>query len=49
MYKNKPFGPGAIDEVAKELKMRKNRIFIGSIHDSHSFAYDELGGVRIIF
>ena len=26
-----------------------NRIFIGTIHDSHPFDYQELGGVRIIF
>ena len=35
--------------VSKELRVRKNRIFCGSIHHIHHFDYDELGGVRIIF
>ena len=49
VYKDKPFGPELIDEVSKEFKVRKNRILIGSIHEEHPFAYDDLGGVRIIF
>lgn len=49
LYKNEPFGPEVIDKVAKELNVRKNRILIGSIHHSHDFEYDQLGGVRIIF
>lgn len=49
IYKNEPFGPEVIDEVSKELKIEKNRILIGSIHESHRFDYAELGGVRIIF
>jgi amino acid transporter len=46
---DKPFSPSVIDEVAKLQKVRKNRIFIGSIHENHPFDYGELGGVRIIF
>ena len=49
IYKNKPFGPKLIDEISKELKIRKNRILIGSIHNEHVFDYEELGGARIIF
>lgn len=49
VYKSKPFGSELIDEVSKEFKVRKNRILIGSIHKEHPFAYDDLGGVRIIF
>lgn len=48
LYVNKPFGPNVIDEVSENLDIRKNRILIGSIHDSHPFDYIELGGVRII-
>lgn len=48
IYKSKPFGPEAINEVSRELKVRKNRILIGSIHKFHDFDYSELGGVRII-
>lgn len=49
IYKNEPFGAKVISEVSKELKVRKNRILIGSIHDFHDFDYASLGGVRIIF
>lgn len=48
MYVNEPFGPKAIDQVSKNLKVRKNRIMIGSIHHFHEFDYEDLGGVRII-
>jgi len=48
-YIDTPFGPEAIDEVSKKLKVRKNRIMIGSIHHFHEFDYADLGGVRIIF
>ncbi|MSR86770.1 APC family permease [Candidatus Peribacteria bacterium] len=44
-----PFGPGTIDRVSKLFHMKKNRIFIGSIHREHRFDYSDLGGVRIIF
>lgn len=49
LYKNEPFGPEVIDEVSKELRIRKNRILIGSIHQHHPYEYSDLGGVRIIF
>lgn len=49
IYKKEAFGPRVINEISKELKIRKNRIFIGSIHNFHEFDYDDLGGVRIIF
>lgn len=49
VYKHKPFGPELIDEVSRELKISKNRILIGSIHEHHPFDYSDLGGVRIIF
>lgn len=48
LYKHKTFGPEVIEEVSKELRIPKNRIFIGSIHHFHEFDYSELGGVRII-
>ena len=34
-------------EVAEQLGVHANRIFIGSIHTEHAFDYDALGGVRI--
>lgn len=49
LYKDKPFGPEIIQEISKELHIRKNRILIGSIHEKiHPFEYSDLGGVRII-
>jgi amino acid transporter len=50
MYRAEPFGPRIVGRVTEELEIRKNRVFIGSIHhQEHPFDYDELGGVRIIF
>ncbi len=49
LHRSEQFGPELIDKVSKELKIRKNRILIGSIHEEHPFDYAELGGVRIIF
>ncbi len=49
VFRPEEFGPKLIDNVSKDYKVRKNRILIGSIHHSHPFDYDELGGVRIIF
>lgn len=43
-----PFGPEAIDQISKELRIKRNKILIGSIHDSHPYEYSELGGVRVI-
>lgn len=47
-YMTIPFGPEAINTYAKEKNIPKNRIFIGSIHQTHWFNYEDLGGVRII-
>ncbi len=49
IIKEKPFGPQVISEVSKELSINKNRILVGSIHHEHTFDYEDLGGVRIIF
>jgi len=49
LYRNEPFGPEVVDKISKELKVRKNRILIGSIHRTHPFDYESLGNVRIIF
>ncbi len=48
LYYNEPFSPDVIGKVAQDLSISKNRIMIGSIHETHSFDYEELGGVRII-
>ena len=47
-YIDKSFGPEVIDQAAKKFNVKKNRIFIGSIHHYHPFEYSDLGGVRII-
>ncbi len=49
IYKNEHFGPEMVSKIARELKVRKNRILIGSIHHDHPYDYNQLGGVRIIF
>lgn len=49
IHRKEPFGPALIDQIAKEYKVRKNRMLIGSIHREHPYDYDQLGGVRIIF
>jgi amino acid transporter len=49
MYMDEPFSPAVVDKVSTELRVRKNRIMIGSIHEEHQFDYQELGGARIIF
>ncbi len=49
VYRDLPFGPDTITTVAKEMKVPRNRVFIGSIHHFHEFDYADLGGVRIIF
>lgn len=42
------FGPELVKAYAARYKTTRNNIFIGSIHDSHEFSFDQLGGVRII-
>ena len=49
LYRDEPFGPEVVDKVSRELKVRKNRVLIGSIHETHPFDYESLGNVRIIF
>lgn len=49
VYKNEPFGPEMINKVAREFKVRKNRMLIGSVRHEHPYDYNQLGGVRIIF
>lgn len=48
-YLNEPFGPKLLDAYAKRKRIPKSRIFMGSIHHSHDFTYEDLGSVRIIF
>ncbi len=47
-YLNHPFGPDTVADYAKRKHIQKNKIFIGSIHHSHEFNYEDLGGVRVI-
>jgi len=42
------FGPDAIRKYASRFKISLNSVFVGSIHQSHDFSFEELGGVRII-
>lgn len=43
------FGPKAIALTVQRFGIAPNRIFVGSIHNSHHFDYDTLGGVRIVY
>lgn len=47
--KHAPFEPSIIPKVAHHLRVRENRVLIGSIHATHPFAYADLYGARIIF
>jgi hypothetical protein len=42
------FGPETVRKYASRFRLSLNNVFVGSIHDSHEFAFDDLGGVRII-
>ncbi|HZZ98451.1 MAG TPA: APC family permease [Candidatus Saccharimonadia bacterium] len=42
------FGPDVVKAYANRFKIGRNNIFIGSIHESHEFSFEDLGGVRII-
>ena len=42
------FGPDTVKYYANRFRMNRNNIFIGQIHKSHDFSFEELGGVRII-
>lgn len=46
---HQPFGQDTILKVARQLRVRPNRVFIGSIHSFHPFDYADLHGARIIF
>lgn len=48
-YLDEPFTPELLDRYARRKRINKNRIFMGQIHRYHTFTYEELGGVRIIF
>jgi hypothetical protein len=43
-----PFGPEVIRKYANRFRVSLNNVFVGSIHESHDFSFDEMGGVRII-
>jgi hypothetical protein len=49
LVKDKVFGPEVVDEVARELKVNKSKVFIGSVHEHHPFEYSDFEGARIIF
>lgn len=43
-----PFGPLAVKTYAIRYHVPRNNVFIGTLHDSHAFSFEDLGGVRII-
>lgn len=47
-YLGEPFGPEAVQNFAKKHNIPLSRVFIGSVHESHKFDYEDFGGVRII-
>lgn len=49
IHRQADFDPETVAEISHELEIPANRILIGSIKEHHTFSYDELGGVRIIF
>lgn len=42
------FGPEVIRKYANRFRISQNNVFVGSIHESHDFSFEEMGGVRII-
>lgn len=42
------FSPETVKAYANRFRIGRNNIFIGSIHASHTFSFEDLGGVRII-
>jgi amino acid transporter len=42
------FGPEVVKLYAKRFNITRNNIFIGTIHHSHEFNFEDLGGVRVI-
>lgn len=47
-YLAQPFGPKTVRDFAAKYGVPLSRVFIGSVHESHRFTYEEFGGVRII-
>jgi len=46
--KEMEFGPDTVRKYANRFRISLNNVFVGSIHESHNFSFDDLGGVRII-
>ncbi len=42
------FSPDTVRKFASQHHVPLNKVFIGSIHEHHTFSYDQFGGVRII-
>ncbi len=42
------FSPAVLSKFARQNRINKNKIFMGSIHEHHGFNYENVGGVRII-
>jgi amino acid transporter len=42
------FGPEVVRKYANRFRIHLNNVFVGSIHESHDFTFEDLGGVRII-
>jgi len=42
------FSPETVKVYATRYHIGRNNVFIGSIHESHDFSFEDLGGVRII-
>lgn len=43
-----PFGPEVVRKYANRFRLSLNNVFVGSIHKTHEFTFEDLGGVRII-
>lgn len=48
LYLEEEFSPALVVRFSTKNKVPMNRIFVGSIHQSHDFEYADLQGVRII-
>ena len=42
------FGPEVVRKFANRYRIHLNNVFVGSIHETHDFSFEDLGGVRII-
>ncbi|HSR89067.1 MAG TPA: APC family permease [Candidatus Udaeobacter sp.] len=45
---DKKFGPETVREFTEQNNISPSKVFIGSIHETHEFDYQDFGGVRII-